>query len=90
MSFVERSCSCCAVGPSFFPYSFLPRRKIDGHDAAVKTALFEKSDEFVAFSAANDNTIKRWDLRSMKPTHTYDAPDLNGLEYSKASITHLT
>lgn len=58
---------------------------IDGHGAAIKTAFFDKTSPDIAISAANDNTVKRWDLRSGECTATYEAPDLNSVEYSKST-----
>jgi|Transcript_78761 serine-threonine kinase receptor-associated protein len=58
---------------------------LEGHGAALKTALFEKGSPDAVFSASSDNTVKRWDLRSQTCTSTYEAPDLNNLEYSKAT-----
>lgn len=62
-----------------------PVTTIEGHSAAIKTVLFEKNSADIAISAASDNTVKRWDLRSGQCTNVYEAPDLNSLEYSKAN-----
>eukprot|EP00668_Euglena_longa_P047347 GGOE01063197.1.p1 GENE.GGOE01063197.1~~GGOE01063197.1.p1 ORF type:complete len:318 (+),score=97.27 GGOE01063197.1:71-1024(+) len=62
-----------------------PELVIDGHSAAIKTVFFDKSSPDIAISAANDNTVKRWDLRTGQCTSTYEAPDLSNLDFSKAT-----
>eukprot|EP01001_Neometanema_parovale_P006071 NODE_2454_length_1418_cov_248.730502_g2334_i0.p1 GENE.NODE_2454_length_1418_cov_248.730502_g2334_i0~~NODE_2454_length_1418_cov_248.730502_g2334_i0.p1 ORF type:complete len:337 (-),score=55.23 NODE_2454_length_1418_cov_248.730502_g2334_i0:407-1354(-) len=56
---------------------------IEGHSGIVKTAVFHGDNQETIFSASGDNTIKRWDLRSLQASHNVEIKDLRGLEYHK-------
>eukprot|EP01006_Ploeotia_vitrea_P067145 TRINITY_DN9652_c0_g1_i1.p1 TRINITY_DN9652_c0_g1~~TRINITY_DN9652_c0_g1_i1.p1 ORF type:complete len:330 (-),score=28.85 TRINITY_DN9652_c0_g1_i1:162-1151(-) len=56
---------------------------LSGHNHTVKTALFLDSESI--FSASNDNTLKKWDLRTNQQTHSVDIPDLSCVEYNRSA-----